>query len=282
MDNIKIQFTKNVKLFGDILKVKYNEFEKKLIGTLPLIVGEYDEYGFYIENVLFKSSFSFEIKNAAMLNRLNKEFNYAWPEDWFQKYFPELDKLQLLTLKGEKYTSIEILPAIDIVEGKQWRKCTEFIAVDSESDFCGNFVQNDAEGIHLLYGDTRNLFNWKVSKFDTLKKDFTGLLSSYDFPYNNRLNDLYGKSKEYKLGVFNTLSLKEKVRVYKLLLNKELAYLNESVLPFIVKVYGNDDESWTKHFSTEEEMLQEVYLLRRLQPINKYEDIIDRKYEFTN
>lgn len=99
---------------------------------------------------------------------------------------------------------------------------------------------------------------------------------------NHQPEDLYEKSNEEKVSLFNSLELKQKLEIYKTLLKRELSYANESFLPFFIRLSGNDDDSWTKYFSTEEEMLQEVYLLRRVQPINKWEDVKLRGYEFTN
>jgi hypothetical protein len=51
---------------------------------------------------------------------------------------------------------------------------------------------------------------------------------------------------------------------------------------FYVKLSGNDDDSWTKYFDTEEDAQEEVYRLRRSQPINKEFDVKQNGYEFTN
>jgi len=60
---------------------------------------------------------------------------------------------------------------------------------------------------------------------------------------------------------------------------------NEYVLerkPFFIRLSGNDDDSWTKFFNTKTELLEEIYRLRRCQPINKDIDVINNGYVFTN
>lgn len=52
--------------------------------------------------------------------------------------------------------------------------------------------------------------------------------------------------------------------------------------PYRIWLYGTDDDSWSKWFLTEEEIMKEVYWLRKMQPLNKIRDIIDREYIFTN
>jgi hypothetical protein len=58
--------------------------------------------------------------------------------------------------------------------------------------------------------------------------------------------------------------------------------LQENHYPFRLRLGGNDDDSWTKYFATEEEMIEEVELLRSKQPINKANDVEWNGYFFTN
>lgn len=62
----------------------------------------------------------------------------------------------------------------------------------------------------------------------------------------------------------------------------ELHSLQEHHYPFRVWLGGKDDDSWTKYFPTEEAMLKEVERLRKKQPINKHDDVIENGYFFTN
>lgn len=275
---IKIQFSEEVSLFGDLLNIKYDEYTDKLMGTLPLVVGigKYD-----IDDIIIKSEFSFEIPSVHYLEKIRKDFHYWDTQKWFQKHFPNETICQRLISKAEKYISTDILEPIEISE-TNYVCGTEFIEVDENSSFCGNFTQNNKEGCHLQYGDFPSIYDWEEKKLDNLDVNLASLLSRYDFPYNHRPEDLYEKSNEERAFLFNSLELKEKLEIYKTLLKRELSYANEEFLPFFIRLSGNDDDSWTKYFSTEEEMLQEVYLLRRVQPINKWEDVKLRGYEFTN
>lgn len=49
-----------------------------------------------------------------------------------------------------------------------------------------------------------------------------------------------------------------------------------------VRLSGNDDASWSKYFDTHQECLDELTYLRKMQPINKEMDVVNRGYIFTN
>jgi len=56
----------------------------------------------------------------------------------------------------------------------------------------------------------------------------------------------------------------------------------EGMLPHSIYMCGNDDCSYSKWFSTEEEIAEELKYLRKMQPLDFNRDIIDRDYIFTN
>lgn len=62
----------------------------------------------------------------------------------------------------------------------------------------------------------------------------------------------------------------------------DLHSLQEHHYPFRLRLGGNDNDSWTKYFPTEEEILKEVERLRNKQPINKTDDVEENGYFFTN
>ena len=80
----------------------------------------------------------------------------------------------------------------------------------------------------------------------------------------------------------DNLTIEEIVKLFKETLESDVQYLQETYYPYQVRLSGNDDDSWTKYFYTEEDMMNEVYRLRRCQPINKGIDVIGNGYVFTN
>ena len=56
----------------------------------------------------------------------------------------------------------------------------------------------------------------------------------------------------------------------------------DEYLPFSIYICGNDDCSYTRYFSTHEEVDIELNYLRKMQPLDFYKDIRDRQYHFTN
>ncbi len=52
--------------------------------------------------------------------------------------------------------------------------------------------------------------------------------------------------------------------------------------PFRLHLSGNDDLSYSKGFNSKESMENELKYLRKMQPLDMWLDIVDRKYMFTN
>jgi hypothetical protein len=53
-------------------------------------------------------------------------------------------------------------------------------------------------------------------------------------------------------------------------------------LPYKIYLYGNDDCSYTKWFSSQKERKQELNYLRGMQPLDFNKDVVQRGYSFTN
>lgn len=198
--------------------------------------------------------------------------------DWMkllQTFHPELLSRTLERLNRKLNPNIN--PNID----------KNHLEVDNESSFGGNYEIEGKQACAISFGannsipvfyglnipsdwQSYNLPNHLQNEIEKDKKE----------PY---YNIVYRWSKKQKREFFEGLSLEDKNYITISVLEYSLQHFKDKrYYPYNVYVAGNDDESWTKYFATEEEMLQEVNYLRMMEPINKQLDICSRNYVFTN
>jgi len=162
-----------------------------------------------------------------------------------------------------------------------------YLQVDNESNFGGNYEIESKQACTISFGR-----NDSVSIFYEL--NIPTDWQSYNLPHHLQKDIEQGKEKPYynivckwsrtqKQEFFKSLSLENKNYISVSVLERTLQHFKDKhYYPYEVYIAGNDDESWTKYFATEEEMIQEVNYLRMMEPINKNLDICSRDYVFTN
>ena len=273
MTKIEIRFTQEVDInFAEIQRcfVNKNKFEYKC--TLPIIVGtSTDKYHFDF-NPLFKTQFEFKIETIVKLEKILKNINFWEVDSFFKKHFPESDFLNKLRIKAKKWISKDIPePVLFEIDG---RPKSEFIKCDSETSFYGNYTLNGIEGCYLNMGERKDFeFNF----------NFKPYFSMYDLPYQLDLDCGLGNNLIEVVNILKSQNVSDGIihdfviKCYK----NSVEYMLEEK-PFFIKLSGNDDDSWTKYFNTKTEALEEMYRLRRCQPINKWIDVMDNGYVFTN
>jgi len=279
---IRFRFSENVKLFRELAKFTYHSVYKTgFLLTLPIDCYIMDT-DFFRKKLLFKTNFTCSIDSFEQIKEYSENFNYSSTKQFFDKFFPESTFLNDLKQKALKWIDDKILEPIKI-EQTDYICGTEFIQVDADSSFYGNFIQNEKEGCHMRFGK-----NTRCSKLiDMVHKT---KVSYYDLPYKVRQASLemtdkkwYYMSEVDRYTYLENLGLKVMLNIWKENINQNHSHsIDASYCPFFIKLSGNDDDSWTKYFCTEEEMMQEVYRLRRCQPINKEIDVENNGYYFTN
>lgn len=191
--------------FTNFIKVKLN-YKSNLQLYLQIHVCEYDPEAVWNQGkLLFVKEFDFEVKTIRLLKQITNFIHSTGVEEFFKKFFPESTLLKTLEEKGLRYLSQEPVKPVyfDCFMGT-----CEFLEVEEDTSFCGNFKHDGKEGCAMIH------------RYCNYRK-------------------------------------------------KYMVYLT-----------GNDNDSWTKYFDTEKEMLQEVERLRRIAPISKNGDM--QGYEFTN
>lgn len=208
--------------------------------------------------------------------------------DWFkflEKVCPEkleFAKIRLLRKRDNKVTPIVIYNE----GGNGFLENNEFLEFDENSAFnwAGPFKCNEKLGCIMIYGENKHKADYPIFN---VKKDH----SFYNIPHNTRetlkltANDHWKLNSDEKEVLFNSLSTKDQYETAKAFFKSANCYLNESLAhtqPYSIYLTGNDDCSYKKYFSSEEEMNEELNYLRMMQPLNFSIDIRMKDYIFTN
>lgn len=188
---------------------------------------------------------------------------------------PELYDYVKDRLKRKLYGAI---PEPVIFTARDWGKGSEFLQVDEFTSFAGNFEQNDKEGCCMDFGPNPYLsnpnFNW------TIDSDW----QYHDLPTKFEKREVYSwPNKEKKKEYFYSLPL-EVQRDLGIKTAKRYIQFEEEprYFPYRIYLYGTDDSSYSKWFIKEEDMMEEVRYLRKMQPLNLMRDLLDRGFVFTN
>lgn len=264
--SIYFRFSEEVEVFQQIISLSYDKFSNKLFIKFPVLVYEGD---FMNNSFLFKTDFTVET-TLAKIKMYAKHFNSLLCEAFLNKFFP--DVIKELTLKAVQWISFyEPLPVL--LENNK-SASGEFIEVNDATSFYGNFIQNNKEGCQLYYGE-----NLHCKELDTFV--YQPRLSSYGLNCDASNFDIL--SYKDKFNFIKNLGLDACLKYYKSLFEYNKNHeIDEYYCPYKVVLSGNDDDSWTRYFTTKELMMKEVYRLRRCQPIDKKIDVINNGYYFTN
>lgn len=235
---------------------------------------------------LFTNDYYFTIKNINQLEKYRKSFNVNNADKWLIEHFKEDKLVEQLINKGLQWIDNTILEPTQI-DSKETYVCgDEFIQVDENTSFGGNFEQFGIEGCHMKFGKNQHCKEFTNLSFKPHISEYT--LSRINHKFYKELRDegitLYDKSdKEIIDIIVSKFGLGVLLEAYKRELGQNHNHsIDEHYQPYKVYLAGNDDASYTKYFSTEEDMMVEVYRLRRCQPINMDIDVVNNGYYFTN
>ena len=156
---------------------------------------------------------------------------------------------------------------------------------DSACNWSGPFIHKNKKGAGM------NILSHTRRPFDIT--DNFNLLSSWgyhDLPYEFRetnkevFNDhkLYHMSHKDKVEFFHAMP--RDIQIHTILSGHRrfTEEMLESCKPVCLRLSGNDDTSYTKYFMTEAEAEIEAVYLRKMQPLDFRNDVLMRKYFFTN
>ena len=163
-------------------------------------------------------------------------------------------------------------------------KTTEFLEFDYSSEcWSGPYEVNGKLGCHLIIFNDKKTFRENRTKL--MELNFLKNCHSFCFP--NRLNlggnDYFRMNELEKLDYINSISDKDFFELYKNVIkwlgDEESLERNKQ---YQIYLSGNDDTTYSKWFFTEEDCNKEIDYLRKMQPLNYWDDIKDRGYIFTN
>lgn len=195
-----------------------------------------------------------------------------WFEAWDEKYFDFIQILkdfepELL----EFFTQRQIRKTQELVKNAQFSKnpdeyggITEIIEVDEFTSFSGNFKY-----------DSKSYAKVSIRKGPRKELKFC-----YKVPKIVRPLDLPRLGNDCKI---TDLSHKEQEKYILKYLRSQISFIEEGeYAPIILRLFGNDDSSWSKLLYSEEELEKELQFLRKMQPISLQYDIINRDWFFSN
>lgn len=180
--------------------------------------------------------------------------------DFIATYKPDL--LVYIMSKAIKYDTT-ITP--NRVPFDEWKEGYEFLTVDDNSNFCGNHKVNGVEGVAMNYGE--NKYCKDISSFDL--NSFIHLFHKGSRVKPNELAEA--------IGLKATLN---EIKAYIGSINH--SDIDTAFLPYEIRIEGDDDMSYIKCFETFDQMMDEVYRLRRCQPISLSLDVEGCGYYFNN
>lgn len=265
---MKLKFSEDIKVFDEVVKLYYDSYYKgKLCAIIPLLVYHREEDDFWDDNLKFLFKTHIHLKNIKpkKLKRMSKCFRDA---EWFIHAFTDFD-LKALEDKVNKWVSTEILEPIPFQEG-------EFILTDKNTSFYGNYELDSKQGCLMKFG--------KNPHYKPLESFNVNLgIYYHNLPYLKNIdgNSFYELTPNEKLELVKSLGEQVFINTFHKSFPSKQS-LEESHLQFKIRLSGNNDDSWTRYFETEEQMMQELYRLRRCQPINKLIDVQNNGYYFTN
>ncbi len=147
----------------------------------------------------------------------------------------------------------------------------------NRQDYYGNPVDEGTIKIPII--DAASQWSWYCLPSE-LRDEADKFAKSMDVINGDHM--LYKGDHEYKRQLFDTFTVQQKYNIFCSLLKRwskeSLMYL----LPYSLRLSGNDDCSYTKGFATLKEAEDELTYLRMMQPLDMHRDIYERDYIFTN
>jgi len=235
---------------------------------------------------LFTYDYYFTVKDIEELKKYSKSFGVNNAGEWLIEHFKEDKLVEDLINKGIKWIDNTILEPTQIDSNETYPCGNEFILVDENTSFGGNFEQFGIEGCHMKFGKNQHCKEFTSLSFRAHLSEYTLHRINHKFYTELQKNKIsfYNKSdKEIIDIIISKFGLGVLLEAYKRELGQNHNHsIDKHYQPYKVYLAGNDDDSYTKYFSTEEDMMNEVYRLRRCQPINMDIDVLNNRYFFTN
>lgn len=202
-----------------------------------------------------------------------------WPR-FVQQYAPEELKIAKDRL-ARRISTEEVQPRLN--SDSSYLPDLEFLEFtdDTAHNWAGPF------GLGTLKGCAAKITNRLHGKQTKQKWPNTNVRTNWnrcDIPYTSKEKSPdWEAPKAERAQLFDKLEPKTQLTVIKNYLRRmsELETLGEYI-PWRLRLCGNDDCSYTKWFFTEEEAIEELKYLRRMQPLDFNLDIDKRDYTFTN
>lgn len=213
--------------------------------------------------------------------------------DW-EKLIKEVVKKEFNYIKNRLIRKFNgVIPEIVQYTATDWHKGDEFLQFtkDTAYGWAGPFKQDGKLGACAKVKKLRDTIEFPILNVE-LEWDY------YHCPNHIQTTlDRIATSKghirgdyylpvltpEEKKELFHSFSVKDRHDIYRIYIsNYSGEEWIESLLPYKIYICGNDDCSYSRYFSTEQEAIDEMNYFRIMQPLDMTRDIYDRNYIFTN
>jgi hypothetical protein len=237
--------------------------------------------GIYTGNL---KEFEHEIDVQPFLKyKKNKQLCFDWFTFLNKHFSQEFELAKTRLLRKKKNTVPKIIFYKESGEG--FRENKEFLEFDESAfNWAGPFETGEKKGCIVDYGQNKQKTSYPILNVKT-DHSFYHLPDKTRQKLGKSANDHWKLTPKEKKELFNSLSVKDQYETARNYFKQKNGYLEEMLAqtqPFRIYLAGNDDYSYTKWFSTEEEMNEELRYLRLMQPLNFFLDIAERGYIFTN
>jgi hypothetical protein len=116
-------------------------------------------------SLLFSKEFTFKVESLETLKKMNEEGNSSFVKRFFTNFFPESDFLTELSERADMYMSQEVKEPVYF---DAFGEACEFLQVDDETSFYGNFEHDGKQGIsaNIYHDDEYDEYRLNLSGTD--------------------------------------------------------------------------------------------------------------------
>jgi hypothetical protein len=168
---------KNILLsrFADFSKLQMDSVTGDLYVVFEIFVYNGSKLDVSTRNAkyLFSKPFSFKVESLDILKEINEKTSSSGVEKFFERFASESDYLDKIKNNATRYLSQEVVEPVyfESFEGRQ-----EFIRVDEDTDFNGNFWHDGEQGVALSFwydeDDEQWILHLSGTDDDSLQTEF--------------------------------------------------------------------------------------------------------------
>lgn len=182
-NEINVSFTSNqeswLNKFAQFSKLQLDFLTGDLYVVFEIFVYNGSKFDVLTRNAkyLFSKPFSFKIESLDILKEMNEKTVSSGVEKFFERFAPESDYLMKIKDNARRYLSQEIVEPVYFESS--YGKC-EFIRVDKDTNFHGNFEHNGEQGVQMTFHHDKESEQWILHLSGTDDDSLDAMFPTYD------------------------------------------------------------------------------------------------------